>query len=58
MEEAIHSSEMEGAHVSAEFREDAEEHVEGDISIEGLMTRTKRRWGVKRRDSEIGMDEF
>lgn len=50
MEEAIHSSEMEGAYVSAEFREDAEEYVKGDISIEELMTRTKRRWKVERRD--------
>ena len=56
MEEAIHSSEMEGAYVSAEFREDAEEYVEGDISIEELMTRTKRRWRVGRRDSEAGAD--
>ena len=54
MEEAIHSSEMEGAYVSAEFREDTEEYVEGDISIEELMTRTKRRWRVGCRDSEDG----
>lgn len=52
MEEAIHSSEVEGAYVSAEFREDAEEYVEGDISIEELMTRTKRRWRVGCRDDE------
>lgn len=43
---------MEGAYVSAEFREDAEEYVEGDISIEELMTRTKRRWRVGCRDDE------
>lgn len=48
MEEAIHSGEMEGAYVSAEFREDADEYVQGDISIEELMSRTKRRWQVKR----------
>ena len=48
MEEAIHSGEMEGAYVSAEFREDADEYVQGDISIEELMRRTKRRWQVKR----------
>ena len=46
MEEAIHSGEMEGAYVSAEFREDADEYVKGDISIEDLMRRTKRRWKV------------
>ncbi|OUP09759.1 antitoxin VbhA family protein [Collinsella sp. An2] len=48
MEEAIHSGEMEGAYVSAEFREDADEYVKGDISIEDLMKRTKRRWKVDR----------
>lgn len=48
MEEAIHSNEMDGAYVSTEFREDAEEYVKGDISIEELMTRTKRRWNVKK----------
>lgn len=48
MEEAIHSGEMEGAYVSAEFREDADEYVKGDISIEGLMRCTKRRWKVNR----------
>lgn len=44
MEEAIHSGEMEGAYVSAEFRRDAEQYIEGNFSIEELMTRTKRRW--------------
>ena len=47
MEEAIHSGEMEGAYVSAEFRRDAEQYVEGDFSIEELMTRTKRRWSAR-----------
>ena len=46
IDEAIHSGEMEGAYVSAEFREDADEYVKGEISIEELMTRTKRRWIV------------
>lgn len=46
IEEAIHSGEMEGAYVSAEFRKDADEYVQGDISIEDLMRRTKRRWKV------------
>ncbi|KAA8831414.1 MULTISPECIES: antitoxin VbhA family protein [Bifidobacterium] len=44
MQEAIHSGEMEGAYVSAEFRKDAEEYVDGNFTIEELMTRTKRRW--------------
>lgn len=47
IDEAIHSGEMEGAYVSSEFRADADEYVQGDISIEELMTRTKRRWTVK-----------
>lgn len=46
---AIHSGEMEGAYVSAEFREDADEYVRGDISIEELMRRTRRRWDSGRR---------
>lgn len=50
MEEAIHSGEMEGAYVSEEFREDADEYVRGEISIEDLMMRTKRRWRVDRRE--------
>lgn len=47
MDEAIHSGEMEGAYVSTEFRADADEYVQGDISIEELMRRTKRRWMSK-----------
>ena len=43
IEEAVHSGEMEGAYVSAKFCEDAEEYVKGNISIEDLMKRTKRR---------------
>lgn len=50
MEEAIHSGEMEGAYVSEEFREDADEYVKGDISIDDLMMRTKRRWKIDRRE--------
>lgn len=50
MEEAIHSGEMEGAYVSNEFREDAEEYVHGEISIEDLMKRTRRRWKVERKE--------
>lgn len=47
MEESIHSGEMEGAYVFAEFRKDADEYVLRDISIEELMRRTERRWNVK-----------
>lgn len=46
IEEAIHSGEMEGAYVSAEFRKDADEYVKGEITIEDLMRRTKRRWNI------------
>lgn len=48
IDEAIHSGEMEGAYVSAEFREDADAYIDGEISIEDLMRRTKRRWDAKR----------
>lgn len=51
IEESIHSGEMEGAYVSAEFRKDAEEYVQGEISIEELMTRTKRRWNPRKKES-------
>lgn len=44
IESSIHSGEMEGAYVSAQFNKDADEYVEGNISIEELMRRTKRRW--------------
>ena len=51
IEEAIHSGEMEGAYVSAEFREDADEYVKGEITIEDLMRRTKRRWDINYEES-------
>lgn len=57
MEEAIHSNEMEGAYVSAEFRKDAAEYVSGDIPIDELMRRTKRRWDSSRegeREASVG----
>lgn len=43
--------EMEGAYVSAEFREDADEYVKGEITIEDLMRRTKRRWNINYEES-------
>lgn len=52
MGEAIHSGETEGAYVSAEFRQDADEYVQGEISIEDLMRRTKRRWNSKQKQSK------
>lgn len=50
IEESVHSGEMEGAYVSARFEEDAKEYVRGDISIEDLMRRTKRRWQPHREE--------
>ena len=55
IEEAIHSGEMEGAYVSAEFRRDAEEYVSGDMPIEGLVRRTKRRWDPARADAHASV---
>ena len=52
MGEAIHSGETEGAYVSAEFRQYADEYVQGEISIEDLMRRTKRRWNSKQKQSK------
>ena len=47
IKEAIHSGEMEGAYVSAEFKKDAEQFIKYEISIEDLMNRTKKRWSNK-----------
>lgn len=50
MREAIHSGEMEGAWVSVEFRADAEAYIVGEIALEELEERTRRRW-VSRRET-------
>ena len=47
IKEAIHSGEMEGAYVSAEFRKDADAYIKQEISIEDLMNRTQKRWSNK-----------
>lgn len=47
MREAIHSGEMEGAWVSAEFRADAEAYVAGKITLEEFGERTRRRWAKR-----------
>lgn len=44
MEEAPHSCEMADAYVSTRFREDSNEYVKGQISIEELVTRTGCQW--------------
>lgn len=51
-EESVHSGEMEGAYVSAELREDADEYVKGPIPIEELMRRTKRRWDPSKKEKK------
>ena len=51
VEEAIHSGEMEGAYVSDEFRNDANEFAQGSMSIEQLM---QRAW--RRNNHGVGMD--
>jgi len=43
MTEVIHSGELDGTYIPVEFRENADEYVRGDISIEELMRRAKRR---------------
>lgn len=57
MREAIHSGEMEGAWVSAEFRGDAEAYIAGEITLEELGERTRRRW-VNRREAASQDKEF
>ena len=47
IKEAIHSGEMEGAYVSAEFKKDTNEYIKHEISIDDFMNRTKKRWSNK-----------
>ena len=47
IKESIHSGEMEGAYVSAEFKKDADAYIKHEISIEDLMNRTHKRWSSK-----------
>ena len=47
IKEAIHSGEMEGAYVSAEFKKDADAYIKYEISIDDLMNRTNKRWSNK-----------
>lgn len=46
--EAIHSGEMEGAWVSAEFRADAEAYIAGEITVDELGERTRKRWASRK----------
>lgn len=55
MKEAIHSGEMEGSCLSVGFREDADESVSGEISIEELIKRMKRRWANRKEVASRGV---
>lgn len=44
--EAIHSGEMEGVHVDAATRADAQEYVVGRIDSDELVSRVRARYGL------------
>jgi len=46
VEQAEHSGEMEGLHISPEARADAEEYIEGRISSDELVARGRARYGL------------
>lgn len=46
VEEAIHSGEMEGLSVDAEFQSDAAEYVSGAIDVDEFGRRVRARAGV------------
>jgi len=46
LEQAEHSGEMEGLHVSPEARADAEEWIAGRIDVDELVARTRARYGL------------
>lgn len=48
MREAIRSGEMEGAWVSEEFRADVEAYIAGDITVDELGERTRKRWASRK----------
>lgn len=45
-DEAVHSAYLEGLLVSAEFFEDSEDYVAGEITAEELVRRTRERYGI------------
>lgn len=45
-DEAVHSAYLEGLLVSAEFSEDSEDYVAGEITAEELVRRTRERYGI------------
>ncbi|MDR1264156.1 MAG: hypothetical protein LBK42_00955 [Propionibacteriaceae bacterium] len=46
LDEAIHSSEMEGAVITAELRADGARYVAGLIDPEEMLERAKARYGI------------
>lgn len=56
--EAIHSGEMEGLTVDPETRADADAYVEGEITADGLVERTRHRYrlGVPLRQQDQPLD--
>ncbi len=46
VDHAVHSNEMEGLTVTAEWRDDAASFVEGGIDASELRRRTRARYGV------------
>ena len=46
VEEAVHSSEMEGLSVSSETLRDADDYINGEIDAHELVTRTRARHGL------------
>lgn len=44
--EALHSGEMEGSHVTAAGRTDAQEYVVGHIDSDALVARARARYGL------------
>ena len=45
--EAIHSGEMEGLHVDAATRADADEYIAGRIDSDELVARARTRYGLE-----------
>ena len=46
VEDAVHSGEMEGLHVDADTRADADEYVAGRIDSHELVARARARYGL------------
>lgn len=47
LEQAEHSGEMEGLHITADARADGEDYAKGRIDVDELIARTRARYGLK-----------